>query len=70
MKSLATLSGTVARTALPRALQALAACKKHEKKTLLHSFVYYITWFNQEYQILRSLAYLWPSNWNFLIQLP
>ena len=56
IKLLATLSGTVARTAQPRALQALAACKKHEK-TLLHSFVYYTTWFNQECQILRSLAY-------------
>ena len=41
MKLLATLSGTVARTALPRALQALAACKKQEKPYYSHLFIIY-----------------------------
>ena len=42
IKELASLSGTVARIALPSALHALRACKKHDKngRTSLYSFAY------------------------------
>jgi hypothetical protein len=42
MKLLAVLSDTVARTALPRALQALAACKKHRKNLITLLCLLYI----------------------------
>ena len=35
--------GIVARTALPRALHALRACKEYEKNHYIHSFAYSIS---------------------------